>query len=66
MTMAERHDGFDANIAGRTALTEPPPPLATKSARTAMTKCLNALDSIDEDERVRVIRALAALFGVGT
>jgi hypothetical protein len=39
-------------------------PLATKGARTAMNKCLNAVDGLDDDERARVIRALAALFGV--
>lgn len=39
-------------------------PLATKGARTAMNKCLNAVDELPTDERRRVIKSLAALFGV--
>jgi hypothetical protein len=50
--------------------TIPPPaeteaaPLATNGARTAMTKCLNAVNDLPTDERRRVIKSLAALFGV--
>jgi hypothetical protein len=38
--------------------------LETKGSRSAMMKCINAVDDLPKEERTRVIKALAALFGV--
>lgn len=43
---------------------ELPPPLDSKESRTAMTKCLNALDDLTDDQRTRVVRAVAVLYGI--
>ncbi len=40
------------------------PALDSKEARTAMTKCLNALDDLTDDQRTRVVRAVAVLYGI--
>jgi hypothetical protein len=42
----------------------PPATLATKSLRGAFRRCSTALDDLTDEECTRVIRALAALFGV--
>lgn len=41
-----------------------PPALDSKESRTAMTKCLNALDDLTDDQRTRVVRAVAVLYGI--
>jgi hypothetical protein len=51
-------------LAESTNIYESPPPLDSKEARTAMTKCLNALDDLTDDQRTRVVRAVAALYGI--
>jgi len=40
------------------------PALNSKESRTAMTKCLNALDDLTDDQRTRVVRAVAVLYGI--
>jgi hypothetical protein len=40
------------------------PALDSKEARTAMTRCLNALDDLTDDQRTRVVRAVAVLYGI--
>lgn len=42
-----------------------PAPRATRASIAVMNKCLNAVGTLGEAERKLVIRALAALFGVG-
>lgn len=41
-----------------------PAALDSKESRTAMTRCLNALDDLTDDQRARVVRAVAILYGI--
>jgi len=43
---------------------ETPPALDSKESRSAMVKCLNALDDLADDQRDRVVRAVAVLYGI--
>lgn len=40
------------------------PPLDSKESRTAMNKILNAVEDLSDDQRARVLRAAAILYGI--